>query len=254
VTALEPVAIVLSDHFFTTPNGRPLPVSVRDGTNDADVTIGLNVWGEVRGDEYRMTGRALSGWVIDVGAHIGAFSIPTALDHPDVQVIAVEAVPENADLIEQNATRNRVTDRVHLVRAYAARPGVGSAICHYGYRHDEAVSDGYISAHRFVAGTFAGRGDPEFSPEITATSLDALLARFGIDDVALLKIDCEGCEWAFLDTPAVAKVQTIIGEYHGGLTGVENPQGAILDLLGRTHEVTFWNEEPVVGLFEAVRR
>jgi len=249
--------IEMAQRFVTTPaRGLPVTFAVRDGTNDDQVAIACNVWGETRGDEYRMTGRAVSGWVIDVGAHIGAWSIPTALDHPDVQVIAVEAVPENAALLTENVRRN-LTDpeRFHVVQAFAARPGTREAICHYGYTSDPSANDDYLSAHRFVAETWGARGRPAFSPTVTAVNLDELLARFGITDVALIKIDCEGCEWYFLDTPAIANVQTIVGEYHGGITGVEDPQGRLLELLGRTHDVTIWNpEETVSGLFEAVRR
>jgi len=246
--------IEMSTQLVATPGGIPVVYAVRDGTNDAGVAIALNVWNDIRCDEYRMTGRALSGWAIDVGAHIGAFAVATALDHPDLRVLAVEAVPENAALIAQNATRAGVIDRVIIVQAAAAAPGTSQTICHYGYRHDVSANDGYLEAHRFVAETWGSRGEPEFAVPTEAVSLDLLMARYGIGDVALLKIDCEGCEWAFLDSPAVWRVETIVGEYHGGITGVEDTHGRLEAMLQPTHDITYWNEELVIGLFEAVRR
>jgi FkbM family methyltransferase len=240
----------------TSPGGRAVAFSVRPGTNDDAMMVGLNNWDGHVVDEYRMTGRVLSGWAMDVGAHIGGVAIPLALDHPDLRVIAVEGVPGNAALLRENVARNGVADRVEVVEAFAAAPGTATGVCHYGYRHEASAGDSYVSAHRFVGNTwgFEGEaGDPEFSDTIDAVSLDDLLTRFHIKDLALLKIDCEGCEWAFLDTKAVSRVQTIVGEYHGRPKGHDNPVERLREMLP-DHDVTPWSDEPVNGLFEAVRR
>lgn len=234
-----------------TPNGRRVAFQVRDGTNDGGVAYTLTI-----GDEYRMKDRRVDGWVLDVGAHIGAFAIPVALDHPLARVIAIEAVPENCDLIEANARMNGVS--VIVVRAAAARPGVATAPCHWGYRHHASVDDGYIAAHRFVGNTWVDQGEPEFGGEIPAISLDALTERYDIPEIDLLKIDCEGCEWAFLDSPMIGKVREITGEFHGGYTDdpgyVPDPASRIHELLDATHEVRITRPDPSVGLFEATRR
>src|SRR5206468_435266 len=101
--------------------------------------------------------------------------VSLALDHPDLRIVAVEAVPENADLIEANVIRNGVSERVTVVRAFAAAPGTSEAICHYGYRHEPSADDGYVSAHRFVGNTWGAvgeAGDPEFRSVMPAVSLD----------------------------------------------------------------------------------
>lgn len=220
----------------------------RDGTTDASAVYALAA------DEYRLSHRRFSGWAIDVGAHIGTVAISLARQNPGLRVIAVEAVPENADLLEHNVDVARLRERVSVVRAWAGSPNDLTGVCHYGYRHRESENDGYVRAHRYVGGTFGDTGDPEFSLELPAISLDSLMAKYSIDDVALIKIDCEGCEWAFLDSPSIGRVETIVGEYHGGLSGQEAPQVRLLDLLGATHTVHFWNpDETVIGLFEAQR-
>src|SRR5205823_5233895 len=137
--------------------------------------------GDVQADEYRMTGRTLSGWAIDVGAHIGAFSVSLALDQPHMSILAVEAVPENVIMLEKNVRDNGVSDRVTVVPKFAASPGTRKAICHYGYRHEPSADDSYVSAHRFIGETWGvsgEEGDPEFSPRIAAVSLDDLLETF----------------------------------------------------------------------------
>lgn len=225
----------------------------RDGTTDANAVFAL------ANDEYRLNGRPLTGWAIDIGAHIGTVSLTMARLNPDLRVLAVEAVPENSDLLEQNIARSGFGDRVTSIRAWAARPNELTGTCHYGYRHRVEESEGYVSAHRFIGNTWVDLAEPEFSVEMPAVSLDGLMAEHDIADLALLKIDCEGCEWAFLDTPAVSRVQVIVGEYHGGYPGTlghqPHPQSSLALLLSDTHDITLWNpEETVVGLFEAVRR
>ncbi len=240
----------------TTPGGRPVTFISRDGTNDANLAVGLNTWDGMVIDEYKARGRNLSGWAIDVGAHIGAFSVSLALDNSDLQVIAVEAVPDNAAILRDNADRNGVSDRVHVVESFAASPGTREGVIHYGYRHEPSADDGYVSAHRFIGNTWGPNGeegDPEFNLSLEAVSLDDLLHRFGIKEVSLIKIDCEGCEWAFLDTKAVSKVKVIVGEYHGRPKGHESPVERLRELLPN-HDVTPWGDDPVNGLFEAVRR
>lgn len=248
----------LIDRGVHTPRGKQAWFTCREGTNDGDVAVALNVWFDTYSDEYRMRPRHLSGWAIDVGAHIGGWSIPTAMDNPDLQILAIEVVPESADLVRENAKRNGVADRVHVITAAAAKPGVPMVRCRWGYTGgytgDKDASNGYVAAHRYVAETWAGRAEPEHDADVPGLSLDDLLTEYGIEDVAFMKIDCEGCEWTFLDTPAVAKVAIVVGEHHGGLTGVEDTHGRLTELLGATHDIAWWKDEPVIGLFEAVRR
>jgi FkbM family methyltransferase len=242
---------------LTTPGAHPVWFITRPGTSDGDVAVAINVWDGVVNDEYRMTGRKLSGWAMDVGAHIGALTVALALDHPDLRVVAVEAVPDNANLLRQNAEYNGVADRVEVVNAFAAAPGTLRGMCNYGYRHTADTADSYVSAHRFIGGTWdvsADGGSPEFAVDTVAVSLDSLLERFGIDELELLKIDCEGCEWQFLDTPAVAKIKTIVGEYHGRPSEVD-PRRRLEEMLGATHHVIPWSDDAYdIGSFEAVRR
>jgi len=199
-----------------------------------------------------MTGRHFAGWAIDVGAHIGGFAIPLALDNPGLRVLAVEAVSENAALLARNAETNGVADRVIIVQAAAAAPGTSEVTCHYGYRNGADSADDYYFAHRFVAETWGSDGNAEFVRKTEAVSLDTLLDRYGIDEVALTKTDCESCEWAFFNTTAVRRLRTVVGEYHG--VGMSRPRERLVEMFNDTHDVTFWSDEQVVGLFEAVRR
>jgi tRNA G37 N-methylase Trm5 len=70
--------------------------------------------GELRRDAYR-TGRigfASGDVVVDIGAHVGLFSILIAKSHPGVRVIAVEPDPVNFRNLCENVARNNVSNIV----------------------------------------------------------------------------------------------------------------------------------------------
>lgn len=233
-----------------TVGGRFVSFAVRPDTND-----GALVTGVVTEDEYglRKLG-VLSGWAIDIGAHVGSVAVALAADNPDLQVVAVEAIPDNADLIRRTAQQNGLADRVHVIAAAAASEAehdTGKRIpITYGWTSSENQPDSYMRESRFIGGMVPAN---ETSRTIAcpAISLGAICERFGIVEVSLLKTDCEGCEWFVLTSPAVARVRRITGEMHVSSHG----DAAYLHrLLDPTHEVTIAKPDLNVSLFEAVRR
>src|SRR5882724_2862803 len=74
------------------------------------------VAGEVGHDAYdfRDIELAPGDTVVDVGAHIGVVSIYLAQRHPEVRILAYEAVPRVFELLTANLRRNRV----HNVTAF----------------------------------------------------------------------------------------------------------------------------------------
>jgi hypothetical protein len=73
-------------------------------------------------------------------------------------------------------------------------------------------------------------------------------------DIALCKLDCEGGEYGFLDSPDVARIALIVGEWHPNGREGAGPD-AIRQLLDATHDVTIYpHPASGPGNFRAVRR
>ncbi len=112
--------------------------------------------------------------VLDVGAHIGTYTIPIAQTiGPAGQVIAIEPLEEHYVLLQRNLERNRLTDRVQTIRAVA-----GGEATFLG------ANTGNSGSARF--GTEGG----ELDSAILGVKLDDLAAT----GVSLVKIDVEGME------------------------------------------------------------
>ena len=247
---------------MTSPRGNPVTFTVRDGTNDGSLTYGtMNGQMGYQGDEYGLAARHLTGWALDVGAHIGIISVALAVDNPDLHVVAVEVLPDNVALMRRNVLDNGLGERVHIVEAAAGGPGETSRTVYWNWRDHPGTDPGYAEGSRYIANQFLwdalqGRGECD-AIDVPVVSIGAIRERFGIEDIAFAKIDCEGCEWAFLDDPEVAHVETLIGEYHGddaGETPISEGQAEIRRRLEPTHVVEFATDAPVFGIFTASRR
>lgn len=213
----------------------------RTNTNDGALLTGI-----IGEDEYDLrTLPRLQGWAIDIGAHIGAVALALVADHPELQVIAVEAVPDNVTGLQLNAAANGFGERITVIHAAAAAPGDKTVALRWNYRSAINADQGYVTDSRYIANVF-GKGSDADAHRVKAISLDTLME--GLERLALLKIDCEGCEWRFLQSPRVADVEIIIGEFHNG-GGID-----ALRALIPTHEVTQTGGNEDVGTFRAVRR
>jgi FkbM family methyltransferase len=231
---------------FRTPKGRDVEMTIRDGTNDWNT---LNAC--MSEDEYGLRDWSGTGWALDIGGYLGGVGIGLALDNPDLRVLIVEPVPDNIRLIKANIERNNVGDRVTLIEG-AIGDGGPVSVWH-GY---QGTPEG--EHHRFVGNSsLAYDHGGELRHEETvydSLTLGDLLSTYppGNDPgFSLVKIDCEGGEWAFLDDVLVANCDVILGEAHS----VRGKKGKdIADLLGATHDVTIIGDGEATCEFRAVLR
>lgn len=222
------------------PKGTPASLFYREDTSDLS-TIGStwNLWGNLD-DEYGLSSLPLlTGLAVDVGAHVGSVALALLADHPDLHVIAVEPLAENVELIEASARHNGWMDRLTMVHGGIAT-GESIAIA-YDFTGDENRRN-----HRFIGGMTLGREGEHKTVTVPAVSLSDLI---GDEDVEFLKHDCEGCEWALLADPAIARCKRIVGEGHPA-DWLERVHAA----LDATHDVIVIDDRGGPGTFRALLR
>lgn len=114
--------------------------------------------------------------LLDLGAHIGTYSLPAAA--LGCRVIAVEGSARNAELLTAAAARNGF-DRVSVVHAAVSdRPG--------------RLTFTPWGPHGHVTAPVEGANMPRV--EVRAVTADDLLAELGCDRVDFVKMDIEGWE------------------------------------------------------------
>jgi FkbM family methyltransferase len=153
--------------------------------------------------------------VLDVGAHVGSFALWTCERAPDAHVISVEPEPRNFSDLASNITRNHLRDRVEVVNAaLGSEPGTVTL---------------HVPMNRESGSALATGGD---SVEAIVISLPELMDRFdGPPD--LLKLDCEGAEWAVLDAldaETWAKISRLVLECHAS---ADRTVESMVELLAR---------------------
>ena len=221
---------------YPTPRGGEVLMAHRPDTADEPVIVSTSMH-----DEYGLAALSFQtgDLALDIGAYVGSVSLALATDWPELRVVMVEAVAENVEVIEASIQANSLESRVVVIHA-AAGDGNPQPI---KYAALDNVEDGtFMFTNRYVGDLEVAKGPN--SVIIPGVSLTDLVMEYG--SAAYMKIDCEGCEYPFLDSPAVGNVARITGEYHRGTAG-------IVERLLRTHRVEFRPENESVGLFDAWR-
>lgn len=147
--------------------------------------------------------------VIDIGAHIGTFSVWAAQKATSGHVFSFEPDLENYILLDENKNLNHLAN-LHIVN---------SAVSDMRGQVRLFTSDFHNMTHSFFEeGTRANQ-------LVNTISLEDILQEYGLERVHYLKIDAEGAEYQIiLNTPArvLSRIDKIFIEYHDYLNHGRN--------------------------------
>ena len=143
--------------------------------------------------------------VVDIGANKGDSSIYFALNGAS-HVIALEPYPYTFNMAVQNIKVNDLNDKITILNSGYGRELETVKV----EEKNESVYD------KLLVTSDEGK-------EIKLYSLKMLLKEFGIKE-ALLKMDCEGCEYNILneDDDVLRKFKRIALEFHYGYRNIES--------------------------------
>ena len=143
--------------------------------------------------------------VIDIGGHVGTFSVRLTQLHRTATVTAFEPSATTADYLRRNIAQNGVADRVTVFQC-ALAAATGHAIF-----DDNGAGSG-------LNGLLATRADGPtgLGTDVETISFDDAVAKIGLP-VDLVKIDCEGGEYGLVLNSAPdswSTVQRVVIEHH----------------------------------------
>lgn len=189
-----------TDQIIVTQDGVSAEFTIRENTNDGDIV--REVWNQ---DWYQFytnnigmkIKRGMN--VLDVGGHIGSFSILAA--KKGAKVTAFEPEPANYKLFEHNRRQNNLNKITCLNMAVNSQGG----------RRELALNDHNTGAHSIEY----DRGDLA-SVEVDSARFEDIVREMG--EVHVAKLDCEGSEHDIINNSAVAVwkyVGSVVMELHG---------------------------------------
>jgi len=159
---------------------------------------------ELRTDDYHLRQMHFNEGdvVVDIGAHVGLFSIYLAKRHPFLKVFAFEPFPANFRNCVENLRLNNVENVVLSPKAIANESRLLNM----------ATDPGNSGGASAVVRAFESNGIVRDIPSI---ALDEVFSLHKIDRCKLLKIDCEGMEYEILSgTRVFDTVEYLAGEFH----------------------------------------
>ncbi|MEK9183900.1 MAG: FkbM family methyltransferase [Patescibacteria group bacterium] len=182
--------------------------------------------------------------IIDVGAHIGTFTICAARKAKEGKVYAFEPLPRNYEVLERNILLNNASNVLPYNLALA-----GSNQERILY-----IDDLNSGGHGFI------RKSKE-AVKVNCLTLTEVLIENKISKCDFLKIDCEGAEYEILlNTPieVLKKIDQIALEYHSpeflGLADKEIINKLLAHLKAANYQTTIKREDHRRGYIYALRK
>ena len=179
--------------------GKTLHLTLRDRGDDSVAEEILAKRG------YRLCEEAIrnaQGPIVDIGGHIGLFSLLASALRPNLPIFSFEPHDDNFELLKRNLKGNNAQN-VTAVRA-AVSDRVGEV--------DLLLSQQDLNHSLALAIEPTGK-----IQTVQATTLEKIFEKNHIERCGLLKIDCEGSEYEILYStprPIFDRIQAIFLEYH----------------------------------------
>ena len=142
--------------------------------------------------------------IIDIGAHIGAFSLSCASQKPKTKILCFEPEHNNYQLLKENISLNRFQKQIKIFNFAVDKDNSPKSLF---------LDNLFPSAHSLnKVLSFSSK-----SVQVKCISLNQIFKQNRLVKCNLLKLDCEGSEYDILMTATketLGRVGTILFEFH----------------------------------------
>jgi FkbM family methyltransferase len=144
----------------------------------------------------------LTPTVVDIGAHIGVYTVWAATDPSRPRVVAVEPAPRALEFLARNVSANKLSNVTIVPAACAGQDGEGVL---------------QLSGPMMMSTLYSRAATRAEHIPVPLITLDRLFKEHQIERCDLLKLDCEGAEFDILlacRDETLRRVRRIAMEYH----------------------------------------
>jgi FkbM family methyltransferase len=208
-----------------------LRMKVRSGTFDSRIINEIWVHQDYTPDGFGIAEDAI---VVDVGAHIGTFSLFASRKARKGGVYAFEPMAGNFRMLEENIALNRPSNIICINKAM----GGGSSLRQLRISADNSGGHSLLPSER--SGSLQ---------QVDCISLQDFIREYGLRRIDLLKLDCEGSEFDILfNAPddAFHKIKRISMEYHDGLIDGSDHDSLRRFLEGKGYSISVREKPPML--------
>ena len=203
---------LINDKFVIFETRTDLRIKIR--VRSTDLMALTNVW---MIDEYDIEGFEINtnDTIIDVGAHVGLFSLLVSQFCKAGKILSFEPVRENFDLLVSNLKLNHIDNVLPFNMAVSKNTDELSLFLN----NDQSAHSIFYKSSESIS--------------VESISLQKIFEENKISSCKLLKLDCEGAEYQIIDSlPSkyLDKIQNMVIEYHSADTKPELVKNLILKI------------------------
>ncbi len=219
---------------FETKEGVKILIRV----NSTDIMALTHVWLIEEYSKYNFKIEKMDT-IIDVGAHIGLFSLHASQISKNGKIYAFEPIKENYNILKSNIQLNNFSN---IKAENCAISNSSSKITIYE-NDDESGHSKFIQTDNPI--------------EVTSKSLNDIFVNKKIKKCNLLKLDCEGSEYEIIDDlrdEYFEKIEKMIIEYHLADSNPELLENLKKKLKKKSYEISI---EPLfhdIGFLYAIKK
>ena len=173
-------------------------IKIRIRTNSTDLMALTNVW---MIDEYNIQDYNINenDTIIDIGSHIGTFSLLTSQFCNKGKIFSYEPMPDNFACLQSNLELNKIDNIFSFNLAVSS----DSSQLDMFFNDDQSGHSAFSKNNKKIT--------------IESISLKQIFDDNNIESCKLLKLDCEGSEYQIIDALPLNyfnRIENLVMEYH----------------------------------------
>ena len=211
-------------------------IKIKIRTNSTDIMQLGTVW--LSGD-YKIKGFNIneSDIVIDVGAHIGLFSLFVSQYCKNGKIFSYEPIKKNFDILKENIELNKNKNIISFNSAVSNQSNKSKIFIN----SDDSAHSIFESGKNFI--------------EVKSTTIKSIFDENKIINCNLLKLDCEGAEYQIIESipkEYFFKIDKMIIEYHLANKNPELYSKLIQNLKDNSFKIKIEKISDAMGMIYAI--